>query len=115
MSGLRSRNKGKRGERQVAKMFKKYLGIGAARGAQYRGGPESPDVILNEVPGVHVEVKYTESFQVWAAMDQARKDAGHSVPIVIYRKNGKPWLVIHEFEDWLEIISQLSFAMSEEV
>lgn len=54
------RNKGKRGEREAAKELSKYFGFEARRGVQYKGGPNSPDVVL-ENAAIHVEVKRDES------------------------------------------------------
>tara|TARA_Y100000401_G_scaffold117519_1_gene126809 strand:- start:2072 stop:2410 length:339 start_codon:yes stop_codon:yes gene_type:complete len=91
MSGRRSRNKGKVGERECAKFLSELLGLDVKRGVQFQGGPDSPDVV--GVPGIHVEVKRVESLRLLPALDQARSDAGsESVPLVMWRKSHHDWV-----------------------
>ena len=52
-----SRNKGKVGERELAKKLREY-GFEARRGQQYCGADGSADVVGLE--GVHIECKRTE-------------------------------------------------------
>ena len=66
--GKASRDKGKRGEREVAEFLRDH-GIPARRGVQYAGGADSPDVIGFE--GVHIEVKRTEALRLYPALEQA--------------------------------------------
>jgi len=88
-----SRNKGVRGELEVAKLIAAN-GFEARRGQQHAGGGDSPDVV-HSMPGIHVEVKRTEALQLYAAMEQAIEDAkpGND-PVVFHRRNDKPWVVI---------------------
>lgn len=58
--GKKEREKGKRGERAAAKVLARLLDVQAIRGRQHSGSPESPDVIIKELP-LHVEVKRDES------------------------------------------------------
>lgn len=67
-----SRNKGKTGEREVAALLRKY-GYDAHRGQQFSGGNDSPDIV-HSIPGLHIEVKRVEQFNLWAAIDQADAD-----------------------------------------
>lgn len=99
--GSKSKRKGKVGEREAAKELSRLFRIDAKRGVQYQGGPESPDVV--GLPGIHVEVKRCESLSVYTAMEQAISDAGDNLPVVLHRRNGKPWLVICRLADWPEI------------
>jgi hypothetical protein len=94
--GSRSRQKGKRGERQAAEELAAVLGVTARRGVQYQGGPDSPDVVLDGLP-IHVEAKRTERLSLWAAVEQSRQDAatGH-VPIVWHKCNRRESVVIVE-------------------
>ena len=57
---INSRSKGKRGERMAAKYLKTHWGIDAARGVQYSGSTDSPDVKSDALiqAGLHVEVKF---------------------------------------------------------
>lgn len=90
---VNSRDKGKRGELEAAKAWEKHLGLTARRGQQFKGGDESPDV-AQELPGVHVEVKRVEALQLYPAVEQATKDSGGKVPVVLHRKNKQPWVAI---------------------
>ena len=105
--GMKSKTKGKTGEREVAALLRDH-GFEAARGVQYQGGPGSPDVV-HSIAGVHIEVKRCEALGLYTAMDQAQADAGAGeAPIVLHRRNDKPWLVICRAEDWLEWMKRLS-------
>lgn len=98
--GKPSRDKGKRGEREVASLLRSY-GYDAHRGQQFHGGKESPDVV--GLPGVHIEVKRTEAFRLWDALSQAKADAGDDMPVVIHRKNDCEWVVVQPLKDWIEL------------
>ena len=95
-----SREKGKRGERAVAALFREY-GFDAHRGQQYHGGSDSPDVV--GVPGLHIEVKRTERLNLYDALAQAKRDAGEDLPVVIHRKNDSEWVTIMSFDDWMKL------------
>lgn len=88
----RSRDKGKRGEREAAAVLR-AIGIdGARRGVQYQGGPDSPDVVA--IPGVHIEVKRTERLKLSAALKQASEERRcDEVPAVLHRSNRGPWVL----------------------
>ena len=96
-----SREKGKRGERAVAALFREYGFTEAKRGQQYHGGPDSPDVV--GVPGLHIEVKRTERLNLYDALAQAKRDAGDDLPVVIHRRNDSEWVVIMSFTDWMQL------------
>jgi len=92
--GKASRDKGKRGEREAAAELGELLGVDARRGAQHKGGPDSPDVQLDGA-AIHVEAKRAERLSLYAAMTQADVDAPQgSVPIVWHRPNGADSVVI---------------------
>lgn len=101
--GKASRDKGKRGERELAAKLREY-GYEARRGVQYHGGENSPDVI--GLPGMHIECKRTESLRLWDALAQAKHDAGSNMPCVMHRKNDCPWVVIMGLEDWMQIYAE---------
>lgn len=103
MTGRASRDKGQRGEREVAHLIHDTLGHTCRRGFQARGGDEQPDVV--GLPGHHVEVKRTEKFQMWKAMRQAEEDcADGDVPIVFTRRSREPWLCVLRATDYLELL-----------
>lgn len=100
MGGKRSREKGKRGEREIASLLREY-GYDARRGVQYKGGQDSPDVI--GLPGTHIEVKRTERLNLYDALSQSKADAGDDMPIVVHRKNNSEWVVIQPLSDWINL------------
>jgi len=95
-----SRNKGKTGEREFAKLCRDH-GYDCRRGQQF-SGIEGEDVV--GLPGVHIEVKRVEALNVGLAMEQSVRDCQGKVPIVAHRKNGKSWLVTMLAEDWFEVV-----------
>jgi len=102
--GKKEREKGKRGERELAAFFRS-CGFEARRGVQHRGGNDSPDVVCN-IPGLHVECKRTESLSVYEAMKQAEADAGLKMPVVFHRRNGKAWLAILPAAELLSLLKR---------
>lgn len=105
--GRMSRQKGKRGEREAAAELGSLLGCDARRGVQFQGGPDSPDVVLDGV-NIHVEAKRVEALNLYAAIEQARDDAGGKVPIVWHRRNGKPSVVIVETSRLVELCNEIT-------
>lgn len=104
---MNSKRKGCRGEREAAAaLVKAFPGTEARRGQQFTGGPDSPDV--HWIEGVHVEVKRTESLRLWEAVEQANRDCGDRIPIVLHRPNGRPWLAIVELEDLPDLARTLA-------
>ena len=99
--GKASRDKGKRGERELAGKLREY-GFDAQRGVQYRGGSDSPDVIGLE--GVHIEVKRVERLSLYDALSQSKSEAGAGeMPVVMHRRNNCGWVVIQPLEDWINL------------
>lgn len=100
---MNSKQKGNRGELELLHLLE-GRGLCADRNDQrYVGGKDNPDIALM-IGGkkYHVEVKRTEKFALYPAMEQAQADAnGHAVPVVIHRRNRKPWVVVMTLEDFL--------------
>ncbi len=105
--GKASRDKGKRGEREIAALFRAH-GFQAKRGQQFRGGPDSPDII-HDILGLHVEVKFREQVSVFAALEQVSRDAGYDggSPAVFMRKLRKPWIVVMDADDFLDLMEEI--------
>lgn len=96
-----SRQKGARGELELAKMLREH-GYDCRRGQQYCGANGDADVV--GLPGIHIECKRVESLNIYKAIEQAKSDARENeLPAVFHRKNGKPWLVTMTLEDWMKI------------
>lgn len=99
-----SRQKGARGERELANELRKY-GHECRRGQQYSGANGDADVV--GLPGVHIECKRVESLNIHKALEQAQADARDGeTPAVFHRKNNKPWLVTMSLEDWVKMYKQ---------
>ena len=113
--GRMSRQKGKRGERECAAELGQLLGLaeGAARrGVQFAGGPDSPDVVLDGV-AIHVEAKRVERLQLWAAIEQAKKDSPPGkTPVVWHKANRRGSVVIVETAMRLDLAREIVRATS---
>lgn len=94
------RDKGKRGERELAGRLS-YYGYDAHRGVQYHGGPDSPDVV--GLRGVHIECKRTERLSLYDALAQSIADAGNDMPVVMHRRNNCKWVVVQPLDDWIKL------------
>jgi Holliday junction resolvase len=101
--GAMSRRKGAAAEREVAELLRSH-GFHARRGQQFSGSPDSPDVV-HDIEGIHIEVKRTERFALYPALEQARQDrrAG-DIPCVLHRQNGREWVAVLPAEDLLSIL-----------
>ena len=101
MSGKKSRNKGKVGERELAKRLRD-LGWDARRGQQYSGATGEADVI--GLPGIHIECKRVETLHLWDALAQSKSDAREDeLPVVMHRRNNCDWVVIQPLDDWIKL------------
>jgi hypothetical protein len=105
MSGKKSRDKGKRGER----MFRDVLrdeGFAADRGLQFRGGPNSPDVTWDGPP-IHWEVKFGMSPRLMSALQQADRDRGEDkMPAAACKKDGDPWTITLYAKDFFRLLRE---------
>lgn len=97
---INSKAKGKRAELEIAALLREY-GYEARRGVQYHGGEDSPDVV--GLPGVHIEVKHVERLNINEAMEQADRDSGDNMPVVMHRRNRTPWLVTMHFDSFMRL------------
>lgn len=100
--GINSRLKGAKGEREVARILRKYGYTDARRGQQFSGANGDPDVV--GLPGVHLEVKRVERLNIDNAMAQSMNDAREGeTPVVVHRKDGKKWLVTMTLDDFMKL------------
>lgn len=97
---MNSRDKGKRGELELARALSAY-GYQCRRGVQYHGGQDSPDVV--GLPHIHIECKRVERLNLEDAFAQAKRDAGDKIPSVFHRKNNGDWMVTMRLDDWIEL------------
>lgn len=106
-----SREKGKRGERELAATLRE-LGVEARRGVQHKGGPDSPDVVA-ELRGVHLECKRVERFNAYEALQQASDEApAGAIPVVAHRRSAPrgrpalPWVAVLTLEDLVQLLME---------
>ena len=108
MSGKMSRDKGKRGERELSKTLTELLGVECRRGQQYNG-IEGQDVV--GVDGLHIESKWVERLNLRDAYAQAQADAAaNDVPVVCHKKNNQPWLITMALSDILDFAMAINGA-----
>lgn len=100
---MNSRAKGKNGELELAKVLREHGYAGAKRGQQFKGGSDSPDVVVPGLEEFHFEAKRVEAGNPYIWMAQAKRDAGTKVPVVAHRKNKQDWIVILTLEDFLNL------------
>lgn len=101
---MNSRQKGARGEREIAKILRQR-GYDARRGQQYSGANGDADVV--GLPGIHIEVKRVEALNIDKAMEQAITDAKPGeMPAVFHRKNGKEWKATVRLKDFIKLYKQ---------
>ena len=106
--GKMSRNKGERGERHVAALFREY-GYDAERTAQHCGKTgQAADI--KGIPLIHAEVKFQEKMRLYDWMSQAVRDSEAegkgNKPVVFHKANYKDLLVTMRFEDWMELYTE---------
>jgi hypothetical protein len=89
-----SRQKGKRGEREAARVLSHHLGIKVKRGIQFQGSPDSPDVSGLGVIGLHPEVKRDEV----TISKRLQRDLYELCPTIgVYKQSS---YVITQLGDW---------------
>lgn len=100
---MNAKHKGSGGARGFLALLAEH-GVKANRNEQrYVGGLDNPDIsaVVGGIP-FHIEVKRTERFRLYDALEQARRDAnGHRIPLVVHRQNRKPWVVVMDALDFL--------------
>jgi Holliday junction resolvase len=101
---MNSRQKGKRGELELARKLREY-GYDSRRGQQYCGSNGDADVV--GLPGIHIECKRVEKLNLYDAMAQSIADSKEGErPTVFHRKNNCDWLVTMRFDDWMEMYGE---------
>lgn len=111
---INSKQKGARGEREFAGWLRDNFGVEARRSQQFCGRPESsdsagvPDVVCNDLPDVHFEVKAVEKLNVHKALSQAQRDAHDKIPVVAHKKNRTPWLLTLKADDLKRLVHSVA-------
>lgn len=110
---MNSRAKGARGEREAAAAWATVMGCRARRGQQFAGGSDSPDVV-SDFGAIHLEVKRVERGNPYWWVEQAERDCGGKIPLVLHRKDRKDWLVILRLADVPRLAKEIA-AQAQEV
>jgi Holliday junction resolvase len=101
-----SRQKGKRGELELAKALKENFGWASARRSQqFCGDAGDSDLIAEEAPTLFIECKLVQNLNLHKAMDLAVEQAGGMTPAVFHRKDRTGWLVTVRIEDMKAFVS----------
>lgn len=111
MSGMKSKRKGKVGERELAKVLGSALGVPLRRGIQFKGTQDSPDIDGLGEYGLYCECKRTESTaskSLYSAIAQAVGDSGSLTPFVATRRNREDWLVVVKLSDLVDFCNRIS-------
>lgn len=99
----RERDKGRRGEREVASVYED-AGF-AVRGLE-GGGDHTVIVGPGERLRLHSEVKRQETARPWSWWAQAEAEAPPgAIPVVHFRRNASPWLVMLTLGDFVRLLA----------
>ena len=104
--GKKSREKGKRGERQARDWWRRNIRLpDVTRGQQFRGGRDSPD--LAGIPIFHAEVKVgRKTPNVYSAISQCKDDCRDGfLPVVQLRRDREDWLFVCPEETFKELVN----------
>jgi len=102
LAQINKREKGKRGERGFRDLLRDH-GFAASRGQQFKGAPNSPDVICPELP-CHLEVKIGRTHSLDTAFRQAAQQCGDNMPVVASKRDYADWMVYLRASDFLVIM-----------
>lgn len=106
--GRRERAKGARGEREAAAALR-GIGIAAERAA--RSGVTDGQDVLHALAGVSIEVKRTETLRLMPALEQAARRHPDAVPLVLWRRNHGPWVVVLPLADLPRLVRSYAGAV----
>ena len=85
----------------------------ARRGVQYCGRTGAADVV--GLPFLHIEVKHVQRLDLRGAMEQSESDAQEDeIPVVMHKKDRKPWLVTLNLDDFMALYKAWLKAWEEE-
>ena len=103
-----SNRKGKDAERELAHALRAVGFVGARRGRQYQGSPESPDVV--GIPGIHIEAKRYKRIAVCRWMDKALTECSDKPPVVMMREDQGEWMTMNRLVDLWAVAERMAAA-----
>lgn len=99
---INSREKGKKGEREFARLCREHGFANARRSQQYSGINGDADVVGLE--GIHIEVKRVEKLNIEKALQQSIRDSKEGeIPIVAHRRNREEWKITMRADDFFKL------------
>ena len=99
--GKSEREKGRKGELEVANILKDY-GFKARRGLVFMHEAD----LVTELP-IHFEVKRQETLRINDWWKQSESATGEDeIPTVVFRRNREPWKIMLSLTDFLEILNR---------
>lgn len=99
-----SREKGARAERALAELLRSR-GWHCERNA--RNGISTCDLDHN-IPKLHIECKWQETFKLEDFWNQATSDAPDgSVPVVMFKRSGKRWRAVLYLDDFMDLVEEV--------
>ena len=112
MAKINSQAKGKRAEREVAKLINKYLGTNVRRTPQSGGLSIKGDIIYIDPNSAafnyHFEVKDQKKLMIPKWWEQIEADCPPGkTPINVFKMNGQFYATL-EFKDWLDLLVQIN-------
>ncbi len=107
---INSRDKGARFERSIANYLTEN-GFTARRGCQFKGTPDSPDVICDNFP-MQIECKNVQNLNIHKALDKALLDA-EGPACVIHKKNNSKTLITMELDQFMTFIKHKNTTTNE--
>ena len=90
--GRMSREKGKRGEREFAKILE-GIGFDARRSQQFSGAAGDADLVTS-LPGVHWEIKRYAKVAAVRFLEQAERDSKEDLAVVALREDRGSWVIM---------------------
>ena len=87
VTGRGSKQKGDRYERDLAEYFNEQCGISSHRTPLSGGGRKEALADLIGTPGIAIEAKRVEKINLTEFMQQAVRNCGNDLPVVITRRN----------------------------
>jgi Holliday junction resolvase len=108
---VNSRQKGARAERELAQTLREVMGWSSARRSQQFSGcveGGAADLVIEEVPLLHVESKMVEALSIHPVMERAVKEAGSKLAVVAHKKKRTDWLLTLRLSDLPRLVEMLS-------
>ena len=112
--GRSSQAKGRRAEIELAQVLRAYGLPDACPGSPFNYGTQAD---VSGVPGLHIECKRHERLEVCKWYEQAQQDAARmqdGKPVVIYRQNRKPWMILLSLHDFMDLVKEAEHGESDQ-